>query len=182
MPTIHHTMNRDIQRCKDAVESGDIKAINDLLTEFEVAYKIYWPDLVFTGPSYEIRRISVPELKGFQTRLESLLYLDARQLHNLMKPDSSPTYINNNSNSLELNVEIVTQIQNVINFIEEHSGMSDQEKDEAKGIVNELESISKSEDTKVKKWEKIKPILKWLSGRGLDITLKIIPIILQILK
>lgn len=183
MPSIHGFIKKDIRRCEEALKSTDVKKVNNLLREFLTAYKMYWNDLHFSGlGGWEDDSVSYVELRGFKSRLQGLLNLTTDQLTSLMTRSEDSKISNTNiiSNQVSVNLEVL--IQTTVEYFEENETLSDEERLEILDNINSIKKIGESEETKVKKWTKLKPILKWLSTKGVDIFIKLIPLIIEVLK
>jgi len=74
---------------------------------------------------------------------------------------------------------IFKQIRNEINSNE---ALSHEETQEIIDNVNKIEEISKSDSSKKEKWSKLRGCLSWLGTKGVDLGVKILPVILTILK
>lgn len=64
--------------------------------------------------------------------------------------------------------------------IENMSALPDAEIEEILSKINELEKIVKSSDRKSKKWENKKGIVKWITDKGVDVGIALLPLLLQI--
>ena len=62
------------------------------------------------------------------------------------------------------------------------SEFTDKEIDEILEKINEIENICKSNNRKTKKWEKVKKIIIWLMDKGVDVTIQLIPSIINNFK
>jgi hypothetical protein len=178
-------IKNDIEKCEEALKREDIKQINNLLTEFNVSYHIYYPDLHFVGPNgFGDDSISINELRGFKRRLEIISSLDDEELFTLMKHQKGIDIKNNIDNKIEnsVSVNIDIMFEQVNKYINENGSLDEKARAEILDKVNELKEINNSDEIKVKKWDKMKPIFIWVTTKGFDIFLKIMPLIIQILS
>ncbi len=63
--------------------------------------------------------------------------------------------------------------------IEDMPGLNDEDTEEIKSKIDELENISKESISKKKKWEKVKPILSFAIDKSADVAISIMSLILQ---
>jgi hypothetical protein len=184
MPRVHRTIREDIARCEQALENNSIDEIKGLLEELEITYRMFWKDLNFIGPSGWNDTVSVSELRGIKRRLELLASLDKDEISKLLQPKGSfsVSSTSQNINEISINVSIEQLVEETINQINNNGSIGDKEKKEILDKIEELKSISEIEETKVEKWDKIKPIINWMTTKGVDITLKIIPLVYKILN
>lgn len=90
------------------------------------------------------------------------------------------------SNSVNVNVNNTNEINITVSFeqarqqIEDMTSLTDQETEEIKAKLDELEEIINSKDKKKTKWEKAKSILIWLADKSLDVGMTLLPLLLKI--
>lgn len=184
--TVDYYIREDIEKCEQVLKSDDIIQINDLLVEFQMKYKVYWGDLYILGPNSLVndKNTSINELKGLKGRLNTLACYSNTQLLDLMMSQKGISIEKNLhskvNNQVIINIDVL--FEQVIKDIEENGFLGDESKKEIVEKVNELKAISNSNDSKSKKWAKIKPILNWITTKGSDIFLKIMPLIIQSLN
>lgn len=117
-------------------------------------------------------------LLNMQSKLEGYLQ-DYRLIPNT--PLSTDIkVINNNTNSNNINVKI--DFQSLIKQIDEMESLTKNETKEAISKIKEIETIYNSNESKKKKWEKIKGILIWLADKSVDLAIAYLPIITNSLK
>lgn len=117
-------------------------------------------------------------LLNMQSKLEGYLQ-DYRLIPNT--PLSTDIkVINNNTNSNNINVKI--DFQSLIKQIDEMESLTENETKEAISKIKEIETIYNSNESKKKKWEKIKGILIWLADKSVDLAIAYLPIITNSLK
>lgn len=81
---------------------------------------------------------------------------------------------NENHNTMTVTFEAVREA------IDNMTSLPDEEIQEVKKKIDELEAIVKSKDSKSKKWSKAKDIIKWVADKGVDVGIALLPLILQI--
>ena len=88
-------------------------------------------------------------------------------------------------NKVNVNVPITNEFNINITFeqarqkIEDMPGLNDEDTEEIKSKIDELENISKESISKKKKWEKVKPILSFAIDKSADVAISIMSLILQ---
>lgn len=98
---------------------------------------------------------------------------------NLIKENkSNPMLQINNNNVMEINLTF----EQLKDRVENITSVNDEEIDEILDKINQIEEICKSKDRKTKKWEKIKKILVWIMDKGIDVSIQVIPTIINNLK
>ena len=136
-------------------------------------------------------------IDGFENNLKSLFYDDSgsyvqqnieimRQKLVLFKAmeyqnvyaesDSGITFNNTNQMTTTVNItfsEAKKQIENM-------TCLRDEEIEEIHSRIDELEAIINSSDRKTKKWDKAKEIIKWVTDKGIDVGLTLIPLVLKL--
>ena len=88
-------------------------------------------------------------------------------------------------NNINISVPVTNEISIDITFeqakqqIENMPGLTDADTEEIKSKIAELEDIAKEQTPKKKKWEKVKPILKFALDKGADVAITIMGLIMQ---
>lgn len=178
--TIRNILRKDINRCKDILEENDLIKINNLLREFQVSYSMYWPELNFSGPAgWYGEQLSINELMGFKTRLETLERMGIEELSDMIKATRGTHIKNENIISNNVSVSVESIFNQVVNDVQNNGYISELERNEILEKIEELKNVSILKESKVKKWDKVKPILNWVATKGVDIALKIIPLIIK---
>lgn len=88
---------------------------------------------------------------------------------------SDVTVTVNNTN----NINITLSVEEAKQKIEDMPGLTDAETEEIKGKIDELDTISKEDISKKKKWERVKPIIKFALDKSADVAITIMGLILQ---
>lgn len=65
-------------------------------------------------------------------------------------------------------------------YIEGADALTEREKEEITGKIDEIEEICLSVDTKRSKWSKLRPYIVWVSGKNVNIAMMILPLFLTI--
>jgi len=78
------------------------------------------------------------------------------------------------------NVTVNISFEQVLAQIEDMTSLTDEQTEEAKEKVLEIQSVVNSNGSKKSKWEKIKPILVWLADKSFDVAMTILPLLLKV--
>lgn len=134
------------------------------------------------GFNYELLGVS-SLIDNLQTMLYKLSAF-AMNLNVLNKEENNMIFqsIINNNNSNVNNLNIQVNFNDIRNKIEKNDSISGNEKADIIDKINELEKVYTSRDSKTMKWSKLKSILIWLSDKGTDVAITLIPVIYQILN
>lgn len=103
------------------------------------------------------------------------------------KKSSTPSVIINNNPSISatasanVSVDISAVFENARQKVEDE-GLSDVQAKEVLEKLAELEELSKSKESKGKRWSKAKEIMKWLIEQGIAVAGIIIPVLSEVLK
>ena len=106
-----------------------------------------------------------------KAKLETFQY----QMNAIRLPEPASTQVNVTTN---LNVNVT--FEQVRSQIEDMSSLTNEETAEILQKVSEIEDVVKSNDTKKNKWEKAKPVLKWLADKSCDVGIALLPLMLKI--
>ena len=99
-----------------------------------------------------------------KAKLEAFQY----QMNAIRLPEPASTQVN------------VTTFEQVRSQIEDMSSLTNEETAEILQKISEIENVVKSNDTKKNKWEKAKPVLKWLADKSCDVGIALLPLMLKI--
>ncbi|MCQ5203847.1 hypothetical protein, partial [Mordavella massiliensis] len=80
-----------------------------------------------------------------------------------------------NTNEIGINVSF----KDVSQQIEKMPGLPEEETNEIKDRISELEKINNEKMSKKKKWEKIKPIISFVLDKGADVAVPILRLVIQ---
>ncbi|MGM9878576.1 MAG: hypothetical protein ACI31R_00895 [Bacilli bacterium] len=93
--------------------------------------------------------------------------------------NNTMTSINNNSNINTNNNDINVTFESVRENIKKMDSINDAELKEILLKIDKIEEILKSKDTKRDKWNKLKPLLLWVTDKGADVAISLLPLFLQ---
>ena len=106
-----------------------------------------------------------------KAKLETFQY----QMNAIRLPEPASTQVNVTTN---LNVNVT--FEQVRSQIEDMSSLTNEETAEILQKVSEIEDVVKSNDTKKNKWEKAKPVLKWLADKSCDVGIALLPLLMKV--
>lgn len=179
----------DIVKCDEVINSSDIEKGKNLVNMLSYSYKAYITDITdglhFFSPVDNGRSLNndeiISDLKAIKHRL--LLYIETQKHSPKTYKPSQPASINiTSNNNLNVSISIDVLFERAEEAINNNTSLTNDETKEALEKLDELRGIEKDNSNKKEKWRKLGTILKWTSGRGLDLALKIIPIVLKILE
>lgn len=110
-------------------------------------------------------------LKFIKAKLETFQY----QMNAVSLPDLPATQVN-----VTTNVGVNITFEQVRSQVEDMSSLTTEQTQEVLEKIKEIEETVKSTDNKKTKWEKVKPILKWLADKSCDVGIALLPLILKI--
>lgn len=128
-------------------------------------------NLLFYGQLYDHPTEVVQNLQMMKAKLETFQY----QMNAIRLPEPASTQVNVTTN---LNVNVT--FEQVRSQIEDMSSLTNEETAEILQKVSEIEDVVKSNDTKKNKWEKAKPVLKWLADKSCDVGIALLPLLMKI--
>lgn len=110
-----------------------------------------------------------------QQYAESILH---QREETLSSKKESPSVIVNNTNTAtnNVNINIPIEIENAIKLVEEECLPDAQEK-EVLAKIQELKNIMESNESKSKRWTKIKNFFKWVAEQGIQVASIIVPLL-----
>lgn len=106
-----------------------------------------------------------------RSKLETFQY----QMNATALPDLPATQVN-----VTTNIGVNITFEEVRSQVEEMSSLTDEQTQEILEKINEIEETVKSTDSKKSKWEKVKPVLKWLADKSYDVGMTLLPLVLNI--
>lgn len=186
-------INSDLKKIDEVIESNDISVLIEVHRIIDSKYQssfedwgkgtyMYNDDFGFDYDGLEDTKdvdMLVHNLKFMRGKLEALRdgFVEIRKTS-----DKSVNVAVNNSNENhnENNIDINLTFEQAKQRLEDMPGLDQSATEELQGKVDELENISKDQsDLKKKKWEKVKPILKFAIDKGADIAIVFMELVLQ---
>lgn len=90
--------------------------------------------------------------------------------------------VNNNTNTIDAKIEIKNLFQEVKKAIEENESLSQSEIEEILKKIEEIKVIYETDESKNKKWLKLKPVMGWVGTKGVSVATAILGLITALLK
>ena len=183
-------VDEDIQKCDTLLNNTRYNRQDYALlhTELTAKYASFLADIgsdmYYYNPSYKFFNISKMTDFALQHNLRILMNkLIAFKNYGYRKAEMT-----SGDNGININNTLsATQTQLVhISFdearqqIEDMTGLSDTETEEALQKIDELKAIAESKESKKKKWQKVKPFLLWLADKSVDVGITILPLLMNI--
>ena len=165
------TIKHDMLEINNALAKSDDSELEDLHRKIDCKYQA---EIIDWGKSMH----GYSDKHGFM--YEKLETADIR--NNLMQMSAKldglliGVNVNNTVNNV---VDISILFEQARQKIEEMPGLNDEDTEEIKSKIDELENISKESISKKKKWEKVKPILSFAIDKSADVAISIMSLILQ---
>ncbi len=96
----------------------------------------------------------------------------------LFSTNSNPTVVVNNiaTATNNVNIDILLEIESAINQVKE-ACLPDVQEKEVLAKIQELQEILESNESKRKRWTKIKDIFKWVAEQGIQVASIIVPLL-----
>lgn len=110
-------------------------------------------------------------LKSIKAKLETFQH----QMNAVSLPELPTAQVN-----VTTNIGISITFEDVRSQVEEMSSLTTEQTQEVLEKIKEIETAVKSTGSKKAKWEKVKPILKWLADKSCDVGIALLPLILKI--
>lgn len=177
-------IENDIYRINSAVETGSDESRWDLFRELDGRYQTCIADFYkgmwlssHNGNVLHFNKLKaypdqvIDNLKLVKAKLETFRY----QANASNLPQLPTTQVNVNTN-----VNVNVTFEQVRSQIEDMTSLTDDETNEILSKISELEEIINGKDKKKTKWEKVKPVLKWIADKSFDVGMALLPLMLKI--
>lgn len=184
-------IQNDILRCKKAIQDNDNSKIQELILQITSTYSGIINNIsegieTCNAWSREFKNNDLlKDINILKRKLEVSLAMYEQKALKSGDKDSSISIYNNGSNT-NINSNTNTNcLDNNLSFDEvrkefENCGyLPEEEINQVICKLNEIEEILSSRESKNKKWDKLKNVMSWLSTKGVDIALKILPLIVN---
>lgn len=174
----------DIDRIQENLENGNDEQHWELFRELDGRYQACIKDwykgmwessrdgstLFFPQLQRQPQQI-IDNLKLIKSKLETYQY----QMNAVSLPEPNSAQVN-----VTTNVGIYITFEQVRSQIEDMSSLTAEQTQEVLDKVDEIEKVVKGPGSKKAKWEKVKPVLKWLADKSCDVGIALLPLLLQI--
>jgi hypothetical protein len=184
----------EVEALKTDFEKNNIeeKKIKDFIEEITLAYNPYIHDL-FKSTNYYREMYQYHECTKEDLMMD--LKLIIRKLDLFESDNCTPTQLyengtssihvtnsNHNSNTNTITIDISTVFNELRKEIETMGYLPFSEIENIKEKINEIEEICTNNDSRPVKWNKLKSTFDWLTTKGVDIGIKLLPIIAKALS
>ena len=179
-------IKRDKQKIEESLNSEDEEIMRSVHMEIDGKYGAYVPDWdkgmcgYVLGFGFDHSALSlaslINNLKLMKSRLEGYALGLTIPSQVLSSPSNNVSVNVTNTNAISISVSFEQAKQQ----IEDMTSLTDEETQEIKAKLDELEKIVNSQDKKKAKWEKAKSILVWLAGKSFDVGMVLLPLLLKI--
>lgn len=174
----------DIANIEQAIKSGNENRMESIHISIDGKYGAYIPDFGHGMYGYNPQFGFNYELTKGEALKHNLELMKAKLQGYIcdFPVSTTPTASQNNINvsipvTNEINIEIT--FEQAKQQIEDMPGLTDADTEEIKSKIDELENIAKEQTPKKKKWEKVKPILKFALDKGADVAITIMSLVIQ---
>lgn len=185
-------VQKDINRCEEIIQTSDTIKAKEFVEQIVNIYTSHIKDIT-SGLSFYTRYEETDHIKDItilKGRLELLL---AEIRDNLYHPVNSKSGIvlnnqnqssnyNRNDNSITNNIDFNILFKQIREDVMSNESFTQEQTQEILGQLEDIEEVANSEVSKKEKWSKLKKIMQWLTTKGVDIAVKIIPVVLAIIK
>lgn len=193
MSKFKRTVLLDIKKGEELIESrGNVK---DHVYYLDVAYSMYVPrlhDMAYSWSELPYERW-VQKLQNINEVLRthaSLVPMDSKgnpiPYEAQIKGGSTVNNHNNNQASAvnEIDVNVTISLEKMFEQVKDEldGELSDAAYEELISKIVELEEIHNSERTRGKKWSKTKGVFDWITTQGVDVAVKLLPLILKMME
>lgn len=179
-------IKKDINICNELLKKDYVegKEFSDIIGKYKTKYpnfsdglKNYAVAIGGKSPNQlENVKIIKSKLELLEVEIENpILYQNNNKV-------SNNTFNLNNSNTNINENYLNFSIEDVRKNIDENTYLGDNEKKELLQKLEEIEELQRSKETKNKKWEIAKGILKFIADKGADIAIMYIPQILKAIQ
>ena len=174
----------DIANIEQTIRSGNISQMESVHISIDGKYGAYIPNFGHSMYGYS------PQF-GFNYEciegeaLKHNLGLMKAKLQGYICDFPALTDSAASQNNISVTVPVTNEINIDITFeqakqqIEDMPGLTDADTEKIKSQIDELENIAKEHTPKKKKWEKVKPILKFALDKGADVAITIMGLVMQ---
>ena len=170
-------IDEDIEKCEYELKSGNQQSRYTLYSTLMSKY-----GKIIDGFNDDLRSVVYDSSgnnvkQNVETMRQKLYLFKAMEYKNAYAEIESGITVNN-TNQMTANINIT--FSEARENIENMSALSDEDIEEILEKINELEKIVNSTERKTKKWDKAKKIISWITTKGGDVAMTIIPLLMKI--
>ena len=134
----------------------------------EGTYLEEMPNVIEALKSYKIAR---------QIEERTLSFLENKNPQTLVNVHQKNQSIQEQSQSQSQSNKVDTNL--IVEWVKQNQSIGQPETEEILHKIEQMKEISLGSDQKKGKWEKMKPFLDWLGTKGVDLAVKLLPLILN---
>lgn len=192
MTDLEYEVNSDIEICNDILNKKDIErakkqeeillgAYTDYIHGIRENLDLYKPTFGVGG-----RIDYLGDIEKLKRKLELFVANNCTPTK-FFKDNSNSISINNSNNNKNTNsnvndIDIELLFASAKKNIESDETLSEVEMNEIMQKINEIKEIFKTNESKNKKWFKMRSIMNWIGTKGVNIAINILPLINRILN
>lgn len=186
-----------IEKCDDVLSLQDIIKAEELELEIVNTFESYNKSIdnnltqnlpTLDGGYYELANY-LYNIKILRSRLNGYKAIElTKKANNEIREDRGINITNvnqntnNNDNKTNIDINIDLLVEKAIKNIENNESLPEDDIKEVIEKIKEIQGISKSEESKNKKWFKLRPIMTWIGSSGLSVATEILGLITAILN
>lgn len=204
MSDLDSVLEKHIKECNEVLEENNLLEIKNLAARFCDLYFDEIKQITYLGQYRSSSEFGEKELQSIRDAL--ILYRGNKQfdleieksrssdislkseqrnenpvtLNDIgnVKNSGNSTNLNKNINTNDNTINIKTLFEDAKKDVENNGFLTTEQIDEIIAKINEIEDIAKEEISRPKKWSKLKSIINWMTTKGVDIGVKIYPLIM----
>lgn len=125
----------------------------------------------------------IGDMKKLKCKLEVYKIAECNTIsRKIDSPSNGNVYITNNNSNINNNtnnnqIDISMLFEKAYENISNNESLGENEIEEALKRIKEIEEISKLEESKNKKWSKLKPVMAWVGTKGVVVATEILSLI-----
>jgi len=179
-------LDNDIRKLESALNAKDSNKVKSLIKAYAVAYQTTIPAIEsvwdnINGWGYEPldeAESAIHSMKAYMYGFKGASNAGGTNVN--VKNENKAVSTSSVSNNVMIDINF--HIETVRDEIENSPYIGECQRKEIFEKLAELDTISKSDDNNVKKWSKLKPFTTWMSTQGVDVAIKLLPIVLKLIE
>ena len=182
--SLKHKVAAAIHLCEQIIETNDHDQAEEQIEMITAGYENFIPNMratlkFYSGLPDDLSTTDlIEDIKELKTKLELLRANSCKPINNsFFVPQEKVEFIN--QNNANMNVSVIIDFNEIRREFENNGSLHQKEIDEIITKITEIEEIFKGNENNNKKWAQLKDTLNWLSTKGVDIAVKILPLILK---
>lgn len=175
MSGLQDTVREDIKRCVNASDIQDIWTFEkELFAKYQNLIEGFSAGMPMIYEGLSSRSDVMKNIQVERSQLECFLNMGCPT----KKIESGVSVNISNTNR----IDITMTFEDARSKVENMTSLSQPEIEAILSKISNLESIMNSADSKSKKWDRSKDIIKWIVDKGVDVSIAVLPLIFQMLS